>query len=100
MGLSLFYIIVYLRLAAFPIDVFFFSLCLYITIRKAEVNEYPHICFVVRLRVPIGCSTELNHFGHEFLQRLFDKYDEVSRNPGYLWAHCEFPAVMQTVRYV
>uniref|UniRef100_A0A3Q3VV31 Mitochondrial Rho GTPase n=1 Tax=Mola mola TaxID=94237 RepID=A0A3Q3VV31_MOLML len=28
------------------------------------------------LRVPIGCSTELNHFGHEFLQRLFDKYDE------------------------
>uniref|UniRef100_A0A8C4DVS9 Mitochondrial Rho GTPase n=1 Tax=Dicentrarchus labrax TaxID=13489 RepID=A0A8C4DVS9_DICLA len=28
------------------------------------------------LRVPISCTTELNHFGHQFLQRLFDKYDE------------------------
>ncbi|KAM6897856.1 mitochondrial Rho GTPase 2 [Xenentodon cancila] len=28
------------------------------------------------LRVPVGCTTELNHFGHQFLQRLFDKYDE------------------------
>ncbi|XP_029977712.1 mitochondrial Rho GTPase 2 isoform X1 [Sphaeramia orbicularis] len=28
------------------------------------------------LRVPVGCSTELNHLGHQFLQRLFDKYDE------------------------
>uniref|UniRef100_A0A8C9Z0X0 Mitochondrial Rho GTPase n=1 Tax=Sander lucioperca TaxID=283035 RepID=A0A8C9Z0X0_SANLU len=28
------------------------------------------------LRVPIGCTTELNHLGRQFLQRLFDKYDE------------------------
>uniref|UniRef100_A0A8C6KYI3 Mitochondrial Rho GTPase 2 n=1 Tax=Nothobranchius furzeri TaxID=105023 RepID=A0A8C6KYI3_NOTFU len=28
------------------------------------------------LRVPVGCTTEMNHFGHQFLQRLFDKYDE------------------------
>uniref|UniRef100_H3D5K8 Mitochondrial Rho GTPase n=1 Tax=Tetraodon nigroviridis TaxID=99883 RepID=H3D5K8_TETNG len=28
------------------------------------------------LRVPVGCTTELNHSGHEFLQQLFDKYDE------------------------
>lgn len=36
-------------------------------------------CFcLARLRVPIGCTTELNHLGYEFLQRLFDKYDEVS----------------------
>ncbi|RVE59616.1 hypothetical protein OJAV_G00190460 [Oryzias javanicus] len=28
------------------------------------------------LRVPVGCTTELNHAGHQFLQRLFDKYDE------------------------
>lgn len=38
-----------------------------------------YCCFcVARLRVPIGCTTELNHLGYEFLQRLFDKYDEVS----------------------
>ncbi|XP_015215532.1 mitochondrial Rho GTPase 2 [Lepisosteus oculatus] len=30
---------------------------------------YPH------LRVPSGCSTELNHLGYQFLQRLFEKYD-------------------------
>ncbi|XP_071395618.1 mitochondrial Rho GTPase 2 isoform X9 [Centroberyx affinis] len=29
-----------------------------------------------QLRVPVGCSTELNHLGHQFLQRLFEKYDE------------------------
>ncbi|XP_063077638.1 mitochondrial Rho GTPase 2 isoform X2 [Engraulis encrasicolus] len=29
-----------------------------------------------QLRVPLGCSTELNHLGHQFLQRVFDKYDE------------------------
>uniref|UniRef100_A0A672N4Q2 Mitochondrial Rho GTPase n=1 Tax=Sinocyclocheilus grahami TaxID=75366 RepID=A0A672N4Q2_SINGR len=28
------------------------------------------------LRVSVGCSTELNHLGHQFLQKLFDKYDE------------------------
>ncbi|KAJ3608447.1 hypothetical protein NHX12_025494 [Muraenolepis orangiensis] len=28
------------------------------------------------LRVPLGCTTELNHLGHQFLQQLFDKYDE------------------------
>ncbi|CAJ1080869.1 mitochondrial Rho GTPase 2 [Xyrichtys novacula] len=28
------------------------------------------------LRVPVDCTTELNQFGHQFLQRLFDKYDE------------------------
>uniref|UniRef100_A0A4W5Q893 Mitochondrial Rho GTPase n=1 Tax=Hucho hucho TaxID=62062 RepID=A0A4W5Q893_9TELE len=31
-----------------------------------------------QLRVPVGCTTELNHLGHQFLQRLFDKYDEDS----------------------
>lgn len=34
--------------------------------------------FLLRLRVPVGCTTELNHSGHEFLQQLFDKYDDVS----------------------
>ncbi|XP_064178406.1 mitochondrial Rho GTPase 2 isoform X1 [Anguilla rostrata] len=29
-----------------------------------------------QLHVPAGCSTELNHLGFEFLQRLFEKYDE------------------------
>lgn len=29
-----------------------------------------------QLHVPAGCSTELNHCGSEFLQRLFEKYDE------------------------
>uniref|UniRef100_A0A9J7Z6A1 Mitochondrial Rho GTPase n=1 Tax=Cyprinus carpio carpio TaxID=630221 RepID=A0A9J7Z6A1_CYPCA len=24
----------------------------------------------------VGCTTELNHLGHQFLQKLFDKYDE------------------------
>ncbi|XP_061911897.1 mitochondrial Rho GTPase 2 [Entelurus aequoreus] len=28
------------------------------------------------LRVPAGCTTELNNLGHQFLQRLFEKYDE------------------------
>ncbi|KAF3704531.1 WD repeat-containing protein 90 [Channa argus] len=28
------------------------------------------------LRVPISCTTELNHLGLQFLQQLFDKYDE------------------------
>ncbi|XP_070707696.1 mitochondrial Rho GTPase 2 [Pempheris klunzingeri] len=28
------------------------------------------------LRVPVGCTTELNDVGHQFLKRLFDKYDE------------------------
>ncbi|XP_061086693.1 mitochondrial Rho GTPase 2 isoform X1 [Conger conger] len=29
-----------------------------------------------QLHVPVGCSTELNHLGFQFLQRLFEKYDE------------------------
>ncbi|TNN42768.1 Mitochondrial Rho GTPase 2 [Liparis tanakae] len=40
----------------------------------------PLVCFTStwmgRLRVPAGCSTELSPSGHQFLQRLFDKYDE------------------------
>uniref|UniRef100_A0A3P8PJT4 Mitochondrial Rho GTPase n=1 Tax=Astatotilapia calliptera TaxID=8154 RepID=A0A3P8PJT4_ASTCA len=28
------------------------------------------------LRVPVGCTTELNHQGYQFIQQLFDKYDE------------------------
>uniref|UniRef100_A0A8C2XNZ5 Mitochondrial Rho GTPase 2 n=1 Tax=Cyclopterus lumpus TaxID=8103 RepID=A0A8C2XNZ5_CYCLU len=28
------------------------------------------------LRVSVGCTTEFSHLGHQFLQRLFDKYDE------------------------
>uniref|UniRef100_A0A3B3ZML2 Mitochondrial Rho GTPase n=1 Tax=Periophthalmus magnuspinnatus TaxID=409849 RepID=A0A3B3ZML2_9GOBI len=28
------------------------------------------------LRVPVGCTTELNHRGFQFLQQVFDKYDE------------------------
>uniref|UniRef100_A0A7N6ABL1 Mitochondrial Rho GTPase n=1 Tax=Anabas testudineus TaxID=64144 RepID=A0A7N6ABL1_ANATE len=28
------------------------------------------------LRVSVGCTTELNHLGHQFLQQLFNKYDE------------------------
>lgn len=43
---------------------------------------------VIRLRVPVGCTTELNHLGHQFLQRFFDKYDEVSGNPSCLWSRC------------
>ncbi|XP_051542609.1 mitochondrial Rho GTPase 2-like [Myxocyprinus asiaticus] len=29
-----------------------------------------------QLRVPVGCTTELNDLGQQFLQKLFDKYDE------------------------
>uniref|UniRef100_A0A8C9T2H6 Mitochondrial Rho GTPase n=1 Tax=Scleropages formosus TaxID=113540 RepID=A0A8C9T2H6_SCLFO len=29
-----------------------------------------------QLRVPVDCTTELNHLGHQFLQMLFEKYDE------------------------
>ncbi|XP_062848747.1 mitochondrial Rho GTPase 2 isoform X2 [Trichomycterus rosablanca] len=29
-----------------------------------------------QLRVPVGCTTELNHLAYQFLQQLFDKYDE------------------------
>lgn len=38
----------------------------------------------VRIQVPVGCTTELNPLGYQFLQRLFDKYDEVSKNPSSL----------------
>lgn len=30
-----------------------------------------------RLHVPPGCSTELNHFGYQFVQRVFEKHDQV-----------------------
>lgn len=30
------------------------------------------------LPVPPGCSTELNHLGYQFVQRLFEKHDQVS----------------------
>lgn len=49
------------------------------------------VFFVVRLRVPVGCTTELNHVGHQFLQRLFDKYDEVSSSLCYILASCSYP---------
>ncbi|ETE63315.1 Mitochondrial Rho GTPase 2 [Ophiophagus hannah] len=29
-----------------------------------------------RIRVPQDCSTELNHFGYQFLQRMFEKHDK------------------------
>ncbi|XP_061847937.1 mitochondrial Rho GTPase 2 isoform X2 [Colius striatus] len=29
-----------------------------------------------QFRVPPGCSTELNHLGYQFLQRLFEKHDK------------------------
>lgn len=29
-----------------------------------------------QLRVPVGCTTELNSMGYQFLQQLFEKYDE------------------------
>ncbi|XP_023792232.1 WD repeat-containing protein 90 [Cyanistes caeruleus] len=29
-----------------------------------------------QIRVPPGCSTELNHLGYQFLQRLFEKHDK------------------------
>ncbi|KAK5905811.1 hypothetical protein CgunFtcFv8_001733 [Champsocephalus gunnari] len=29
-----------------------------------------------KIQVPVGCTTELNPLGYQFLQRLFDKYDE------------------------
>lgn len=27
--------------------------------------------------MPPGCSTELNHFGYQFVQRVFEKHDQV-----------------------
>uniref|UniRef100_A0A673G2J2 Mitochondrial Rho GTPase n=1 Tax=Sinocyclocheilus rhinocerous TaxID=307959 RepID=A0A673G2J2_9TELE len=36
------------------------------------------------LRVSVGCTTELNHLGHQFLQKLFDKYDEETLSPAEL----------------
>lgn len=74
-----FYIVINLRLNLFPF-------CLFCVLFMHNSHGWPCIwmsycCFcVVRLRVPIGCTTELNHLGYEFLQRLFDKYDEVSIN--------------------
>ncbi|XP_067407330.1 mitochondrial Rho GTPase 2 isoform X1 [Emydura macquarii macquarii] len=35
-------------------------------------DDYLHPQF----RVPQGCSTELNHFGYQFLQRMFEKHDK------------------------
>ncbi|XP_054067048.1 mitochondrial Rho GTPase 2 isoform X4 [Rissa tridactyla] len=35
-------------------------------------DDYLHPQF----RVPPGCSTELNHLGYQFLQRLFEKHDK------------------------
>lgn len=40
------------------------------------VTVHPH-----RLHVPPGCSTELNHRGYQFVQRVFEKYDQVSALP-------------------
>lgn len=34
----------------------------------------------IRLRVPPGCSTELNHAGYSFLMGLFEKYDRDKDN--------------------
>ncbi len=67
---------------------FGFVICLYMLVRNAKVFHYLivfGVFSVIRLRVPVGCTTELNHLGHEFLQRLFDKYDEVSCKPDCLW---------------
>lgn len=44
--------------------------CLYVCLNNCA--------FLFRLRVPIGCTIELSHSGHQFLQQLFDKYDDVS----------------------
>lgn len=35
-----------------------------------------------RFRLPPGCSSELNHLGYQFLQRLFEKHDKVGNAPG------------------
>lgn len=50
------------------------------TIRPMAASAYGmnNCASLLRLRVPVGCTTELNHSGHEFLQQLFDKYDDVS----------------------
>ncbi|KAJ8344717.1 hypothetical protein SKAU_G00289100 [Synaphobranchus kaupii] len=42
------------------------------TLQLTEDYLYP------KLRVPVDCSTELSHLGQQFLQRLFEKYDEDS----------------------
>lgn len=34
----------------------------------------PQCC---RFHVPPGCSTELNHFGYQFVQKVFEKHDQV-----------------------
>lgn len=39
---------------------------------RARDTLCPH-----RLHVPPGCSTELNHFGYQFVQRVFEKHDRV-----------------------
>uniref|UniRef100_A0A667YBG3 Mitochondrial Rho GTPase n=1 Tax=Myripristis murdjan TaxID=586833 RepID=A0A667YBG3_9TELE len=43
------------------------------TLELTDDYLYPEY---VQLRVPVGCSSELNHLGYQFLQRLFEKYDE------------------------
>lgn len=48
---------------------------------------------VARLRVPVGCTTELNQSGYQFLQRLFDKYDEVSSIRSCFWSQCPTAAL-------
>lgn len=44
------------------------------TRRCAQPHPHPG---TRRLRVPPGCSTELNHRGYQFVQRMFEKHDQV-----------------------
>lgn len=39
---------------------------------------------VLRINIPVGCTTELSIAGLQFLQQLFAKYDEVSGYTGHL----------------
>lgn len=43
---------------------------------QVQALWHPH-----RLYVPPGCSTELNHRGYQFVQRVFEKHDQVSPLP-------------------
>lgn len=74
--------IIFIPSASHPITPCYFT----ITVQnhhEPSTDGCSYVCMnncalLFRLRVPIGCTTELNHSGHQFLQQLFDKYDDVS----------------------
>lgn len=74
--------IIFIPSASHPITPCYFTIMVQ-NHHEPSTDGCSYVCMnncalLFRLRVPIGCTTELNHSGHQFLQQLFDKYDDVS----------------------